>query len=125
MPADALSDRLLTIASPFDLRRRGVETRIIAGEMIPAPDPVLQRTLAEAHFWAGLIRSGTSLIDVARNTGQSEPYIRNRVVLAFLAPKLQAAILDGKQQPDLSVAKLLRDGIQTDWAEQEKLFGVA
>ncbi|NJS39032.1 MAG: recombinase family protein [Rhodobacteraceae bacterium] len=125
VPADALSDRLLTIASPLDLRRRGVETRIIAGEMIPAPDPILQRTLAEAHLWAGLIRSGTSLIDVARKTGQSEPYIRNRVALAFLAPKIQAAILDGKQQPDLSVAKLLRDGIPTDWAEQEKLFGVA
>jgi site-specific DNA recombinase len=125
VPADALSDRLLTIARPFDLRRRGVETRIIAGEMIPAPDPVLQRTLAEAHLWAGLIRNGTPLIDVARKTGQSEPYIRNRIVLAFLAPKIQAAILDGKQPPDLSLAKLLREGIPVDWDEQQKLLGVA
>jgi site-specific DNA recombinase len=45
--------------------------------------------------------------------------------LAFLAPKIQAAILDGKQPPDLSLAKLLREGIPVDWDEQEKLFGVA
>lgn len=106
--------RLLNIVSPFDLRRRGGEARIIGGEMIPSPDPVLQFTLAAARLWAGLIRSGTSLTYVARKTGQSEPCIRNQVVLAFRAPKIQAAILDGKQPPDLSLAKLFRDGIPTD-----------
>jgi site-specific DNA recombinase len=125
LPAEALSDRLLDIACPFDRRRRGVETRIIAGEMISAPDPVLQRSLAQVHLWAGLTRSGTSLTDVARKTGRSEPYIRNRVVLAFLAPRLQTAIRDGKQPPNLSLAKLLRKGIPTDSDKQEKLFGVA
>ncbi|AZL58080.1 hypothetical protein EI545_04050 [Tabrizicola piscis] len=85
VPAAALSGKLLHVISAFALRRRGVETRIIAGETIPAPDEVLQRTMAEAHLWARALRAGTSLIEIARQTGRSEPYIRPRIPLAFLA----------------------------------------
>ena len=125
VPVTTLSDRLLRFSCPFALRRRGVETRIIAGELIPAPDEVLQRSLAEAHRWARALRSGRSLTEIARETGHSEPYIRTRIPLAFLAPKVQAAILDGRHPPDLSVAQLIRDGIPMDWAEQAVLFGIA
>lgn len=124
-PVSALSDRLLRFSCPFALRRRGVETRIIAGELVPAPDEVLQRTLAEAHHWAGALRNGRSLTEIARETGHSEPYIRTRIPLAFLAPKVQASILDGRQPADISVAQLIRDGIPMDWSEQARLFGIA
>ena len=33
------------------------------------------------------------------------------------------AILDGRHSPDLSVARLLREGIPSDWAEQQRRFG--
>ncbi|TGD45354.1 recombinase family protein [Pseudotabrizicola sediminis] len=125
LPVAALSDRLIRFTCPFALRRRGVETRIIAGETIPAPDSVLQRCLAEAHLWARALRAGTALTEIARETGRSEPYIRTRIPLAFLAPRVQAAILDGRQPVDLSVAQLLRDGIPMDWREQARLFGIA
>ncbi len=125
VPVTALSDRLLRFSCPFALRRRGVETRIIAGEMIPAPDEVLQRILAEAHLWACALRNGRSLTAIAREVGHSEPYIRTRIPLAFLAPKVQAAILDGRQLPDISVAQLIRDCIPMDWAAQARLFGIA
>lgn len=123
--AAALSGQLLNVTTAFALRRRGVGTRIIAGETIPARDEVLQRTLAEAHLWARALRVGTSLIEIARQTGRSEPYIRTRIPLAFLAPKVQAAILDGRQPADLSVAQLIRDGIPMDWREQAQLFQIA
>ncbi|MFN4155121.1 MAG: recombinase family protein [Paracoccaceae bacterium] len=125
LPVAALSDQLIRFTFPFALRRRGVETRIIAGETIPAPDIVLQRCLAEAHLWARALRAGTALTEIARETGRSEPYIRTRIPLAFLAPRVQAAILDGRQPVDLSVAQLLRDGIPMDWSEQARLFGIA
>lgn len=124
VPVASLSDRLLSFSCAFALRRRGVETRIIAGEVVPAPDEVLQRTLAEAHLWARALRAGTSLAKIAQKTGRSEPYIRTRIALAFLAPKLQSAILKGRQPVNLSVAQLLRDGIPTDWAEQARLFEI-
>ena len=84
----------------------------------------MQHALAEAHAWARDLRSGTSLTDIAKKTGRSEPYIRTRIPLAFLSPRIQAAILDGKQPEDLSVAKLLREGIPMDWTEQGRLFAV-
>jgi site-specific DNA recombinase len=61
----------------------------------------------------------------AHLASRAEPYIRTRIPLAFLAPKVQAAILDGRQPPDISVAQLIRDGIPMDWAEQARLFGIA
>ena len=92
--------------------------------VIPAPDQVLQRTLAEAHLWARALRRGTSLTEIARETGRSEPYIRTRIPLAFLAPKLQAAILDGRQPVHLSVAQLIRADIPMGWNEQARLFEI-
>ncbi|MFC3086233.1 recombinase family protein [Tabrizicola soli] len=120
----ALSDSLLRVSCAFALRRRGAETRIIAGETMPAPDEVLQRTLAEAHLWARALRRGTSLTEIARKTGRSEPYIRTRIPLAFLAPKLQAAILDGRQSVHLSVAQFIREDVPLDWTEQARLFEI-
>jgi site-specific DNA recombinase len=124
-PIAALSERLHRFSCSFALRRRGVETRIIAGEMLPAPDEVLQRTLAEAHLWARALRKGTPLTEIARETGHSEPYIRTRIPLAFLAPRFQTAILDGHQPAEISVAQLIRDGIPMDWTEQARLFAIA
>lgn len=120
--SDALSPDLLTVNRPFALRRRGVETRIVAGEIEPQPDPVLVRTLAEARAWARSLRAGTTLAEIAASTGRSEPYIRTRIPLAFLAPRLQAAVLDGRHPADLSVARLLRDGIPMGWDDQARLF---
>jgi site-specific DNA recombinase len=124
LPVEALSPDLLAFAVPFALRRRGVETRIIAGEMLPRPDPVLQRTLVEAHGWARSLRAGTPLAEIAATTGHSEPYIRTRIPLAFLAPDLQSAILDGQQPATLSVAQLLREGIPMGWDAQARIFGI-
>jgi hypothetical protein len=124
VPAADLATELLHLTPPFTLRRRGIETMIIAGETVPAPDPVLQRTLAEAHLWARALRKGTSLTCIAQSTGRSEPYIRTRIGLAFLAPDLQAAIIEGRQPATLSVAQILRDDMPMDWAEQRRLFAV-
>ncbi|MGH7184931.1 MAG: recombinase family protein, partial [Pseudomonadota bacterium] len=123
--AHHLDPDLLRCSCPFSLRRRGVETRIVAGERVSAPDPVLIRTLAEAHAGAKALRSGTSLAELASRRGQSEPYLRLRLPFAFLSPRVQAAILDGRHSPDLTVARLIRDGIPADWGAQERDFGLA
>ncbi|WBL31750.1 recombinase family protein [Sinirhodobacter sp. HNIBRBA609] len=121
--SERLSSDALTVNTPLHLRRRGVETRIVTGERVPGPDPTLLRILAEAHGWAAALRAGQSLTEIARKTGHSESYLRTRLPLAFLAPALQSAILEGRQRTDRSVAQLLRDGIPLDWAEQQRRFG--
>ncbi len=46
--ADHLHPDLTHITAPFDLRRRGVETKVIAGDMAPQPDPHLLSMLIRA-----------------------------------------------------------------------------
>ena len=120
--AESLSSDLLAFTHQITLRRRGVELRIVAGDCEPAPDDVLIRVVAEARTWAKALKSGTPLATLAKTTGRSEPYIRVRLPLAFLSPKLQAAILEGRQRADLSVACLISQDIPLDWAEQERQF---
>ena len=118
-----LAPTFLNICAPFQLRRRGVETRIAAGQMSPRPDPTLLRILAQAHLWMDRLRAGTPLAEVARDAGHSEAYIRTRAPLAFLAPSMQSAILAGTQPPDLTLARIVRTGVPLDWDAQAQLFG--
>ena len=123
IPEDDLAPDLLRLTTAFIRKRRGVETRLISGQTEPHPDATLVRLLAKAHRWACEMRDGTSLTEIAQREGHSESYIRTRAPLAFLSPKIQAAILAGTQPPDLSLERIVRSGIPLDWSEQEAKFG--
>lgn len=114
---------LLEIVVPVRLRRRGVEARLVVGTVQPEPDPVLVRTLAEAHHWAAELRCGTPLGEIARSAGRDEAVIRKRIRLAFLAPKIQRAIIEGTLAPELTLRKILPLRIPQDWEDQARLFG--
>ena len=118
----AMRGELATLTAPFALRRRGVETKIIAGSQKPAADPTLIQMLAKANRWMLALQSGTALTEIARREGHSESYVSSRLQLAFLSPRLQNAILDGTQAQDLSVAHILRIGVALDWSKQERVF---
>jgi hypothetical protein len=85
VPVSALSPELTNFAQPSTLHRRGIEAKIIAGETLAAPDPMLQRTLAETHLWARALRAGKSLTAIAQDSGRSKPYIRIRIPWPFSA----------------------------------------
>ncbi len=112
------------ITASASLRRRGVEARLVIGTPEPAADPVLLRTLCDAHRWIADLRSGLPLIDIARQAGHHEPHIRMRAPLAFLSPKIQAVIRDGTQPPNLTLAQFLNTPLPLDWDAQEKMFGI-
>jgi len=84
----------LQFQAPFELRRRGVEGKIIAGDREPEPDKTMLRALARAHTWTADLRRGKSLSEIAAATSHSDSYVRTRAQLAFLAPKIQKAILE-------------------------------
>ncbi|HSF96440.1 MAG TPA: recombinase family protein [Thermohalobaculum sp.] len=121
----AIAAPTLTIEASFQLRRRGVETRIIAGPPEPRSDEVLLRRLVEAHRWVAELRAGLPLSEIARQAGHSGAYLRTRAQLAFLSPRIQAAILEGTQPPDLTLERIVRKGVPLDWTEQERIFGFA
>ncbi|WP_226698656.1 hypothetical protein [Ruegeria profundi] len=91
--------------------------------MAPQPDPHLRSMLIRAHGWARDLKAGVQLMEIARQEGVPGAFIRTRAQLAFLSPKIQAAILDGTQPPELTLKRLVSVTHPLDWAEQERHFG--
>jgi hypothetical protein len=120
---EAIDPSALTIEAPFALRRRGVEGKIIVGDRTPQPDRTLLRALSRAHSWVADLRGGKPLGEIAAATRHSESYIRTRAQLAFLAPAIQSAILDGRQPADLTLERIIRKPVPLDWDAQARMYG--
>ncbi|NGQ93155.1 recombinase family protein [Rhodobacter sp. HX-7-19] len=125
LPAGRLHPALLRIEAPFACRRRGVETRIIAGDPLPAPDATLIRALRNAHRWAEALKSGTALGRLAAAEKVAERYLARILHLAGLSPRIQAAILNGTQPAELTLERLVKVQLPLDWTAQERLLGFA
>ena len=61
-----------------------------------------------------------SLVDAK---GLADPYVRKLSGLAFLAPDIQRAILDGRQPAGLMLASLLWAQLPLDWHAQRRWLG--
>lgn len=120
---DIIDPAVLTIDAPFALRRRGVEGKIIVGDRAPQPDRTLLRALSQAHAWVADLRGGKPLGEIAAATRHSESYIRTRAQLAYLAPSIQGAILEGRQPAHLTLERIIRKPVPLDWDVQAKLYG--
>ncbi|SLN72346.1 recombinase family protein [Oceanibacterium hippocampi] len=113
---------------PMEKRRRGVERKIVlTGPTAGAhPDPVLCRTIARAHRWMAELASGvvSSVDAIAEREQQDGSDVSRLLPLAFLAPDIVEAILDGRQPPELTARSLRAlKPIPADWAKQRDLLG--
>jgi len=122
-PAE-LDPSLLSISAPFTCRRRGIETKIIAGDRVSQPDATLLRALRTAHLWAAALRSETSLKTIASDAGVTERYAARIIPLACLSPGLQQAIVDGTQPTTLTLERLIRNKLPLDWDDQERMLRI-
>lgn len=57
--------------------------------------------------------------------GVDDPYLRKLTGLAFLAPDIQRAILEGQQPAGLTLSTLLSASLPLDWQEQRRQLGFA
>ena len=124
IPAEELDADLCDICAPLQLRRRGVEAKLVIGERRPAPDAILTQALREAHRWAQALKDGTPLKTIAADKNCTSGFIRKRGQLAFLSPKIQIAIRDGTLPSDITTDHILRQRIPLDWMMQERMFGM-
>ena len=124
VPASGIAPEILTLSTAFTCRRRGMETKIIAGDQAPDPDQTLIRALRNAHRWANELKSGTPIKQIAADNACSDSYARRVIPLATLSPKLQEAILSGSQPTELTLETLIRTHIPLDWTAQEIRFGL-
>ncbi len=124
LDATSLAEDLLAADQPFACHRRGIETRIVAGDPMPRPDAALLRGLRNAHRWAEALKAGRSLREIASAEGFSDRYIARVVPLAGLSPRIQTAIVAGNQPPDLTLERLVRMRLPLAWPDQERILGI-
>jgi hypothetical protein len=60
---------------------------------------------------------------VSRRRGLPESYLRKMAGLAFLAPDIQRAMLEGRQPAGLTGQQLVQQGVPLAWADQRETLG--
>lgn len=117
---------------PVQMRRRGVESRlVIPGEKPESggkPDPALFKAVGRALRWWEWMTSGQvkTTSEIASREGIKERYVQRVLPLAMLAPDIIEAIAQGRQPVDLTAQKLLlRTDIPLGRAAQRQLLGFA
>ena len=90
-------------------------------ELKPENRDALLTAIAKARGWVDDIRLGriASFGEIAKREGQGERHIRLLAPLAFVSPRIIAAIVDGSAPADLTVTGLAR-ALPYSWAEQER-----
>jgi site-specific DNA recombinase len=80
----------------------------------------------KARGWIDDIRLGriASFAEIAARQAQGERHIRLLAPLAFLSPRIIAAIVDGTAPADLTVTALAK-ALPNSWAEQERTIGLS
>ena len=117
---DPVDARLARLHLPL-VRRRG-ETWVLKGPSAGhMPDPVLVKALRSAHAMLHQDDGGLPVLVTAPDT----PYRRRLVRLAFLAPEIQRAIVEGRQSAGVTLTQLLKGPIPLAWSQQAVQIGIA
>ena len=93
--------------------------------MKPESRDALLTAIAKARAWIDDIRLGqlASFPEIAERESQGERHIRLLAPLAFVSPRIIAAIAGGTAPADLTVTGLAK-ALPYSWAEQEKNIGL-
>jgi site-specific DNA recombinase len=120
----------MQIEVPIELRRRGVETKLIVlGRQGSAsePDANLLKALTRAHDWLGRIVRGEANGpgDIARSERLCRTYVTRVLCVALLAPDITKGLLEGRQPSELTTKKLIRSALHVPllWTDQRAFFG--
>jgi DNA invertase Pin-like site-specific DNA recombinase len=119
---EQLAAESMSIATPFQLRKRGVETKLILGDAPGGLDETLIRNVAKAHLWFAQIKAGKTLSEIAKAEGTTKGRIYQLIDLAFLAPDIIREVLDGKQPLGFTSDWCVRHSLPDDWQDQRALI---
>lgn len=110
--AEGVDAEPVTLSVPIRLRRIGKEARlIIAGPGGDAtPDPNLVRLLLKGHQGLKMLlqSENADITTLARQEGMTGSYFTRLLRLAWLAPDITQAILDGRQPASLTAGRLIQ-----------------
>lgn len=86
-------------------------------------DNTLVKALARAFRWKRMLESGefATIADLAEREGIAPSYMTRVLRLTLLAPDTVEAILDGKQGPEVTLARLL-ETLPVEWKGQHGIL---
>lgn len=120
---------VLTLTVRAQLQRVGREMKMLVENTDDQTeaDPALLRIVARAHdIQERLLQNGElTLHAIASQEHVTPGYVSRLLRLPSLAPDITAAIINGKNPPQLTAKKLMRLALEipVDWSEQRKLLG--
>lgn len=124
MTCTAPISETMSLHVPFRIVKRGgrKEVQLPEGTAQPRnPDNTLVKALARAFRWKRMLDAGefSTIAELAECEGIAPSYMTRVLRLAFLAPDIVEAILDGRQAMPIT-AETLRYGIDDDWDVQRR-----
>ena len=107
---------------PFRVVKRGgrKEMQMPEGSARPRKiDSALVKALARAFRWKRMLESGefATIAELAKREGIASSYLTRVLRLTLLAPDIVEAILDGKQVPEVTLARVL-EPFPAQWQAQ-------
>ena len=117
----------VTIHVPFRLVKRGGRKEMQLPEgatQSQRTDSTLVKALARAFRWKRMLESGeyATIAELAEREGIAPSYVTRVLRLTLLAPDIVEAILDGKQGPEVTLARVL-EPFPVEWAIQTEHLG--
>ncbi|MEQ9811846.1 MAG: hypothetical protein RLO50_03635 [Azospirillaceae bacterium] len=125
-----MAGETVTVRVPMAFTRRGGRKVVVvpdgADPWAPAPrvDGTLVRALARAHRWQRMLESDefATIAEIAERERLASSYLTRVLRLTLLAPDIVEAIMDGKQGPEVTLARLL-EPLPVEWGKQALNFG--
>ena len=113
---------------PFRVLKRGGRKEMQLPEGTAQPrrtDNTLVKALARAFRWKRMLESGefTTIAELAEREGIAPSYMTRVLRLTLLAPNIVEAILDGKQGPEVTLARML-EPFPMEWSRQDAAMGL-
>ena len=112
----------VTLHVPFRVVKRGGRKEMQLPEgaaQSRRTDNSLVKALARAFRWKRMLESGefATIAELAEREGIASSYMTRVLRLTLLAPDIVDAILDGKQGPEVTLARML-EPFPMEWRQQ-------
>ncbi|WP_299365289.1 hypothetical protein [uncultured Paracoccus sp.] len=116
----------VTLHIPFRVVKRGGRKEMQLPDSAAQPrrtDNTLVKALARAFRWKRMLDSGefATIAELAKRERIATSYMTRVLRLTLLAPDIVEAILDGKQGPEVTLARAL-EPFPNSWQEQGQLY---
>ena len=117
------------IDAPITLKRRGIKAKLIIGgnDILAAElDTKLIGAIASARGWFTELQTDetASVLELAVHYGVDRSHISRTLPLAFLAPDIVRAIIEGRVDCDLTLSRIKRLKLPASWQAKRDLLRI-